>query len=265
MTPKNGDCKNLRIVEIEPHKVHTPPTNCPVTAEAVTKSGLLASIEKDQLLPGIIWPRQEMPGHFWCGDGNHRLLCQRILGRMFKAIVLDKEPDADELARIRVMANFHRRNPSAYQLAREIRGWLERDKSRTQKMAAAFFTISEGTCSKILAKAANACQAVREAEENGLIVPDVARLFATLPDHDQQREALGKAIETPEHPAMSRDAVEAMVARMKGVKKPKIKSVAITPAMVRHVVVSAIEEIEKTGQPLRNLPDIIVTKLKGTT
>jgi ParB/RepB/Spo0J family partition protein len=257
----------LQLVDLDPARVHTPPGNRKVTPDSV--ADLLPSVEKDgQLVFGIVYPHPDLPGEFYCADGNRRLMCCRILGRPFKAVELPSAPSKEELLRIRVTANFHRKNASAYELAADVTAWMELT-GGTQKAAAEFFCISEGQLSKILAKARNACEAVRKAEEDKTICQDVARIIATLPQ-DRQPAALVQVIEHD----MKRDAVEKLVANIKGTKpakhdKPiKVRTPkgvqAVIPALDYDsllaelgVLMEAVKKVQKHALPLASLPALL--------
>ncbi len=67
--------------------VRPAPGNRVVTPESV--SDLLPSMESQgQLVPGIIYPDPEQPGHYFGADCNRRAMVCRILGRKLRAYLL---------------------------------------------------------------------------------------------------------------------------------------------------------------------------------
>ncbi len=213
--PQPDPRTDFRIVEVDATHVHSPPGNRIVTLESL--SDLMPSLDSDgQLVPAILYEHPEITGHFMAADGNRRAMAMRVLGRKLKAVILPKAPTESELIRLRIAANFHRKNASAYELAADIQRWMELE-GANQRQAAEAHGISASQLSKVLAKAQNACAAVREAEEAKRICPDVARLISTLPKEEMQREALQQAISRD----LKRDTVENIVTRMKGAKRPR--------------------------------------------
>lgn len=239
-----------REIEVDPALVRPAAGNRIVTPESV--ADLLPSMEKEgQIVPAIICPDPENPRFFLGLDGNRRGLCQRILGRKLRACLLESAPPEKEIIRIRAATNFHRKNASAYELAADIQRWKELEGGATQRQAAEAFGISASQVCKLLDKLEHACLEVREAEESKVICPDSARLIATLRSHGQQKEALKETIAHN----LKRDAVERLVARMKGfTKKGKSKPVKIYVDGVTLLVPG-----DWTWQQIRDF----VAKLKG--
>ena len=218
-TPAVGALPTWKEIEVDAALVRPAPGNRTVTPESV--SDLVPSVEKEgQLVPAIIFPDSERPGHFLGADGNRRAMVSRILGRKLRAYLLDRAPTEEEIIRIRAATNFHRKNASAYEIAADIKRWIELKPGATQRQAAEAFGISAPQVCKLLDKLEHACAELRQAEEEKRICPDSARIIATLPTAEQQREALKDAIAHD----LKRDAVERLVARIKGVpQKAKAK------------------------------------------
>jgi ParB-like chromosome segregation protein Spo0J len=229
-------------------------------------------MEKEgQLVTAIIYPDPERPGHYLGADANRRAMSCRILGRKLRAYVLESAPLEEEIIRIRAATNYHRKNASAYEIAADIKRWMEL-KGATQRQAAEAFGISAPQVSKLLDKLENACLEVRQAEESKAICPDSARIIATLRSPDQQREALKEALARN----LTREAVERLVARMKGSpKKTKAKPLKLKLDGVQMVasnatldglqafteqLLAALRKLAKDGDGIEFLP----ARLKGT-
>lgn len=254
----------LVVVEVDPAKVDPAPGNRPVTIESV--SDLLESMKVQQLVPAILYPHPTDQGRWIAADGNRRAMASRILSRPLKAILLPAAPSKMELLRIRVVANFHRENASAYELAADIEAWLEESKD-TQKAAAVFFSMSESQVSKILAKAKSATQAVIDAEKDGRICADVGRLIATVAK-EKQGEVLAHVIANK----MSRDQTEGYVATVKGFKKPNVKPIVATDggATVKFPanwsfqrIIEFAGKLQEAAKQGLKVPGLTVTALPG--
>src|SRR5688500_2923966 len=86
----NGTPTETRVLEFDPADVLPAAGHRPVTPEQVAASGLLGNVETNgQLAPGVLYDDPELPGKKRASDGNRRLMCCRILGIKFKAILLD--------------------------------------------------------------------------------------------------------------------------------------------------------------------------------
>src|SRR5262245_27024860 len=92
-TPASPDPDHDRVLEFDPADCLPAPGNRPVTPESVTD--LLPSMEKTgQVVAGFIYADPELPRKWRVADGNRRVMCCRILGIKFRAILLDHAPTA---------------------------------------------------------------------------------------------------------------------------------------------------------------------------
>lgn len=242
-----ADLPRWKEVEVDAALVRPAPGNRVVTPESV--SDLLPSMESQgQLVPGIIFPDPELPGYYRGADCNRRAMVCRILGRKLRAYLLDQAPTEEQVIRIRAATNFHRKNASAYEIAADIKRWLELNEGATQRQASEAFGISAGHVCKLLDKLKSACGELRQAEEGMKICPDSARIIATLPSPEQQREALRDAIAHD----LKREAVERLVARMKGItKKARTKPVKVKLDGVQMVASNpTLEGLQAFGERL---------------
>ncbi len=201
-----------RVVELDPNPaiVITPPGNRAVTVESI--ADLLKSMEVEkQLVWGIVAPHPEKPGCWLCLDGNRRLLACRILGLPFKAVVFEGEVTDERLAITRIAANKIRQNMTDAELAGDLQRVMDSGHC-SQGEAARRCGISPGEASKALSFPKRAAPELIEMAEKRTVCRDVARLIATLPSHEQQRDALDMAILN----RMNREAVDELVQRLKG-------------------------------------------------
>ena len=263
--PDSSDTSEHRIVELDPAKIHPPEGNREVTPDSVTD--LVASIKRDgQTQPIIVCAHPTIEGHYLALDGNRRTLSARILGKMISAMVLGTIPTARQLVKIRNNSNAMRMNASPEDIARDAEFLMEHE-GMTQAEAATELHYSASQLCKIINKVRKACDEVKQAETEGRIVADVARLISTLPK-DQQPEILFKVIDGN----LTRDAVEALIAQIKGGKAKKGKPVKLVIAGIQFIIpdtrfttildaLQAVREgvikADKNNFPLSALPSLL--------
>ncbi len=205
-----------RILLLDPALCHPAPGNRIPSMELVAAFLLPSIADIDQQVPGIVRPHPTKPGEWEVLAGNLRCFCAGVLGKPFKAVPADKDVSEAGVIKLRLTENEVRKAMSPFEVADDLARYQQLA-GCTQAELAGQLHLSEATVSRVLRMSKNASPELRAAVENFTIVPSVAFLIAPLPTHDLQREVLGKAVVGP----MKRDAVAALVARMKGGKKEK--------------------------------------------
>jgi ParB family chromosome partitioning protein len=219
--PLNGHADEPgRVLEFDPPDIETPPGNRPATPDTV--GDLLESMRAvGQRVPGIVYPHPEKPRKWLCGAGNRRLLCCRILGIPFKAIVVPEPPSEVELIRLRLTENVIRKGMTAEEIARDIERYME-VANATQEQAAEFFGFSKGYVSKLLAPSKRLVPDLHHLRDNPDICRDAIRIIASMPTPELQRQLAERVLATINSGGVvKRDMVERLAAQMKGSKRPK--------------------------------------------
>src|SRR5262249_24981052 len=147
--------------------------------------------------------------------GNLRCFCCNVLSIPFKAILVKGEVSEAGLIKLRLTENEVREAMSLFERADDFQRYRQLE-GCTQAELAEKLHLSEALISRTLRTSKNLAPDLRPLVDNFTVRPSVAILVASLPTHELQREAMERAANGP----MKRDAVAAMVARMKG-KKPK--------------------------------------------
>jgi ParB/RepB/Spo0J family partition protein len=225
-----------------------------------------------QQVPGFVYPHPEQSGVFICADGNRRLMACRILGQRFKAIVLERAPSKKELRRFRLTTNNVRKAMTPEQIAAEIGGHIA-ETGDTQEQAAAFFGLSPGYVSKLLAPSKSLCAELHPLRDNSTVCRDVLRIIARMPTQELQRQLAERVLSTINAGgAVSREVVEGWKEGMvsKPAKKAKTvkgkgKCLSFSFATDDHEIalaetLSLAEAIRKTQRhslPLSSLPSLL--------
>lgn len=267
----------LPSVDLDPKDVLPAPGNALVTLEGITASGLLASIsERGQLVEGIVYTAPELPpGKFYNADGNGRALCALVLGRKFKARLLDHAPTKAELRRIRVATSLIRKDKSAAQaqLAADLLEEME-ETGHTQEQAAADLGISAPHACKVLAPLKRLCPDLQHLRDSKAICWDGLRIIATMPTEELQKKLADRAQATiASGGKVKRDLMERWAKEMKGgnlPRKPKpirVRHSGIAATIQGNVVQEwkafraamdeAIKKLERDGLRPEILPDLL--------
>lgn len=157
-----------QVLELDPGCVLHDPDNPPGRIENVRDLEESYRATGGQQVPGFVYPHPELPGMFVCADGNRRLMACRILGLKFKTILLDRAPSKKELRRLRLTTNNVHKAMTPEQIAAEI-GEHIAETGDTQEQAAAFFGLSAGYVSKLLAPSKSLCAELHPLRDNPAI------------------------------------------------------------------------------------------------
>lgn len=209
-----------RVVELHTDHVVTPPGNRSVTLESV--ADLLPSIEQHgQHVPGIVYTDAGVPGRYVCVEGNRRLLCCRVLGRPFCAVLLEHPPSDIDLIRLRLTTNMLRKAMTPDEVAADIRRYMAAS-GATQDAAAEFFGFSAGYVSKLLAPARRLLPELRHLADNPGVCRDVVRIVAAMPTPELQKQLAERVLEdVTRHGKAKRDRVERLATELRGGPAPR--------------------------------------------
>lgn len=218
-------CAMFPTVELDPHDVIPAPGNAPVTLATITESGLLSSVEHEgQLVEGVVYPHPDLPaGKYYAADGNGRVLCNLVLGRKFRARVLDHAPTKAELRRIRVATTLIRKNGHAAQaqLAADLVDEMKETGHNLQQ-AASDLGMTASHASRLLAPVKKLCPALHHLLANKAICWDGKRIIATLPTEDLQKRLAEKVeIALAENGTVKRDVIDRWAKEIRGCKLRK--------------------------------------------
>jgi len=203
------------VLLLDPKLCHPAAGNRTPTMELVAPRLLPSIAEIGQQVPGIARPHPARQEEFEVIAGNLRCFCCAVLNIRFKAILVNGEVSEAALIKLRLTENEVREAMSLFELADDFQRYLQLE-GCTQAQLAEKLHLSEAVISRTLRISKNMAPDLRPLVDNFTVRPSVAFLIASLPTHELQREAMDRAVKGP----MKRDAVAAMVARMKG-KKPK--------------------------------------------
>lgn len=261
------------VLDLHSDDVFTPKANRLVTPESV--SDLLPSMIKiGQQVPGIVYPHPEQPGKWICAAGNRRLLCCRILGKKFKAIVAKGPVTKAELRRMRVTENCLRKAMTSFEIAAEIQEHIK-ETNCSQEAAAEFFSLSTGQVSKLLSTPRRLDPSLHSLVQNFTVCQDVARIVSTLPTHERQREVMKRVIDHD----MKRDAVAALVKSLhRGDREARPKAMRLKAGGVEAVVknptleavqafaeglLAAVKKLAKDKSEIHYLPSVLASTVKA--
>lgn len=139
-----------RVLEFDPHRCFPPADNRDVTLEDV-QSELLPSVEREtQIQPGFAVVHPEIPDAWLVPDGWRRVLCARILGRKFKAILLEKMPSKAELILMRHALNNTGKKMDKAEIGSDMLAYQEAT-GCSQEAAAEAFHVSQSYSSRLIA------------------------------------------------------------------------------------------------------------------
>ena len=184
-----------QVLELDPGCVLHDPDNPPGRIENVRDLEESYRATGGQQVPGFVYPHPELPGMFVCADGNRRLMACRILGLKFKTILLDRAPSKKELRRLRLTTNNVHKAMTPEQIAAEI-GEHIAETGDTQEQAAAFFGLSAGYVSKLLAPSKSLCAELHPLRDTPAIGRDVLRIIARMPTPELQRRLAERVLST---------------------------------------------------------------------
>jgi ParB/RepB/Spo0J family partition protein len=203
------------ILLLDPKTCHTPVGNRTPSMELVVPRLMPSIGDIGQQVPGIVRTHPTKPGEFEVIAGNLRCFCCQILNIPFKAIQINGDLSEAELIKLRRTENEVRESMSLFELADDCQRYLQLE-GCTQAQLSEKLHLSAPLISRTLRTSKNMAPDLRPLVDNFTVKQSVAFQIASLPTHEMQREAMDKAVKG----SMNRDAVTAMVARMKG-KKPK--------------------------------------------
>jgi ParB/RepB/Spo0J family partition protein len=261
-----------QVLELDPGCVLHDPDNPPGRIEDVRDLEDSYRATGGQQVPGFVYRHPDFPGMYITPDGNRRLRTCRILGLKFKAILLERAPSKKELRRLRLTTNNVRKAMTPEQVAAEI-GEHIAETGDTQEQAAAFFGLSAGYVSKLLAPAKSLCAELHPLRDNPAICRDVLRIIARMPTPELQRQLAERVLTTTNAGGtVSRETVEgwkeAMVskpAKKSKAVKGKGKCLSFSFATDDHEVAlaetlglaEAIRKTQRHGLPLSSLPSLL--------
>ncbi|MCE9564620.1 MAG: ParB/RepB/Spo0J family partition protein [Planctomycetes bacterium] len=201
-----------RVLELHTDDVIAAPGNRPVSPDSV--SDILPSMQAfGQQVPGIVYLAPD--GKYICGAGHRRLLCCRILGMRFKAILASGPMSEVELIRLRLTENVIRKAMTPREIAADIEQYITLAKV-TQAEAAEHFGFSTSKVSKMLSLK-NLAPEIHPLVDSGKLCGDVARIIASL-QVGQQKNLADRAVAN----GWKRDTVEREAKKLRG-EKPKVK------------------------------------------
>ncbi len=219
-TDATADSSTSRIWLLDPKLCHPATGNRIPTMELVAPYLLPSIADIGQQVPGIVRPHPAKPEEFEVLAGNLRCFCCNVLNIPFKAILISGDVSEARLIKVRLTENGVKEAMSVFDMADDLQRYMQLE-SCTQTQLGEKLHLSETMISRTLRTSKNMAPDLRPLVDNFTVRQSVAILIASLPTHELQRQAMDKAIKG----AMTRDAVAALVARMKG-KKPKQPRVA---------------------------------------
>jgi ParB/RepB/Spo0J family partition protein len=261
-----------RVLEFDPGCVQHDPGNPAGRIDDV--QDLIESFEATggQQVPGFVYPHPELPDTYITPDGNRRLRTCRILGLKFKAILLARAPSKQELRRLRLTTNNVRKAMTPEQVAAEIEGHIA-ETGETQEQAAAFFGLSAGYVSKLLAPSKSLCAELHPLRDNPAISQDVLRIIARMPTPDLQKQLAERVLSTIDvGGTVGRESVESWKKALVCKPAKKIKAVkgrgkclSYSFATEDHEVAlaetlslaDAIRKAQRHALPLSSLPSLL--------
>jgi ParB/RepB/Spo0J family partition protein len=203
------------ILSLDPKKCHPAPGNRTPTMELVAPRLLPSIADIGQQVPGIVRDHLAKPGDFEVLAGNLRCFCCGILNIPFKAQKISGDISEAAVIKVRLTENEIYESMSLFDRADDLLRFQQLE-GCTQAQLAEKLHLSEALISQTLRTSKNMAPDLRPLVDNFTIRPSVAFLIASLPSHDLQRQVAEKVIQGD----LKRDAVAALVARLKG-KKPK--------------------------------------------
>ena len=204
------------VLSLDPKKCHPAPGNRIPTMELVAPRLLPSIADIGQQVPGIVCNHRSKPGEFEILAGNLRCFCCGILNIPFKAQKISGDISESALIKLRVTENEVREAMSLFELADDLLRFQQLE-GCTQAQLAERLHLSEALISRTLRTSKNMAPDLRPLVENFTIKPSVAFQIASLPTHDLQRQVTEQVTQSD----MKRDAVAALVARLKGKKSKK--------------------------------------------
>ena len=207
-TPHSQPDAPREVLELDPELVQEAPGNRTVDFDSAADAELLASMRVEgQLIPGIVV--EDDSGGLTCMAGHRRRAACKELGLKFRAIKLTGPVDRARIIEVKLTENVIRKALPKEEVAADILAYMAIKKC-SQEEAGRRFGFSASKTSKLVSPVKRwAPDLLEDLPKVGL---DVATKIARLPTHEQQREAINKAIRGPRK--MKRDAVGRMVRGM---------------------------------------------------
>ena len=212
ITPTSGSS----VLPLDPKKCHPAPGNRTPTMELVAARLLPSIADIGQQVPGIVRDHPAKAGEFEVLAGNLRCFCCGILNIPFKAQKIGGDVSESAVIKLRLTENEVRESMGLFELADDMLRYQQLE-GCTQAQLAEKLHLSEALISRTLRTSKNMAPDLRPLVDNFTIRPSVAFLIASLPTHDLQRQAMDKAVQGD----LKRDAVAALVSRLKGKKSKK--------------------------------------------
>jgi ParB/RepB/Spo0J family partition protein len=205
-----------RILLLDPAICRPAPGNRVPTMELAAPFLLPSIADIGQQVPGIVRPHPVRPGEYEVLAGNLRCFCSNILGKPFKAVLAVGDVSEAGVIKLRLTENEVREAMSPCEVADDLARYQQLADCTQAKLAEQLH-LSETMISRTLRMSKNLAPDLRRFVDDFSVRPSSATLIASLPTHDLQRAAMTKAVER----SMTRDAVAAMVAVLKGGRKEK--------------------------------------------
>jgi hypothetical protein len=183
-------------------------------------AGLLSSMRSDgQRVPGLNCLHPALPGKYLTIAGNGRKRCCEILGIPFRAELIDRPLKHYEIIRIRVPEHVHRKNPSPFDLCRDVCDYKEERGLKTWTEVGADLSLPAVTMSRIISVRRIPSELRPLAEQ---VCPSVCWLIAPVKNPDAMKRAFDFAARPgPDGKLPSRDAMAKFIDTLKDKKRPK--------------------------------------------